>query len=46
MSNAVHETLIIDRLVNASTKQVLSAWSDTTARTQWGPPSDTETMKY
>ena len=45
MSNALHETITIDRLINASTEQVFSAWSDTTARTQWGPPSDTEAIK-
>ena len=45
-ANIVHETISIDRLLSATKDQVFTAWSDPDARSQWGPPSDSEAIEF
>ncbi len=41
-----HDTITIERTINASAQQVFNAWADPTARSQWGPPSDDEAIEF
>ena len=44
--NTTHETIAINRKINASPDQIFSAWADPKAREQWGPPSDDEAIQF
>ena len=41
-----HDTLTIERTINASSQQVFNAWADPAARSIWGPTSDDDEFLY
>ncbi len=41
-----HDTITIQRNIDASKATVFTAWSNPEARVQWGPPSDSEAIEY
>jgi uncharacterized protein YndB with AHSA1/START domain len=42
----IHDTINIEKTINASTQQVFTAWTDPAARSAWGPPSDDEAIEF
>ncbi len=42
----IHDSITIERTINASAQQVFNAWADPIARSKWGPPSDDEAIEF
>lgn len=42
----IHDTINIEKTINASAQQVFNAWADPAARSIWGPPSDDEAIEF
>lgn len=45
-ADILHETFTFERTIAAPPSLIFKAWADPAAREIWGPPSNTDTLKY